>query len=245
MKDQFTALNWFGLAKNGPTVDAASKPPKSPYELLIWPFSVEYFNPLHPIFLSQVSNLEFFRSQKTWYLRDGLRHLCSFFKMHPDPGSLNCHFYVHKKFQPWIPQKWNLLFRYYELCQIKNSLLPSYYLVSGLIQKTPEIKWQNPNSKKNKTFSFIYQSHGSFIQPIENFSIQETTFTPLDWVDLAYHLDLSRVFCWDITSPELIGENYLNHLILSKGGQIQSIRKCKSSDIDIFLSPYHGLTFVK
>lgn len=261
----FEVVDW--LSNHPQTKRHASLPQTQEVQHFInsfWPMTTDYFNPFNEIFLVRVLALELLNARDKWFVRDGIVPLLWFFKRFPQPRQLQAKLYVDIRWAYFIPKAWQKHVYFYELVSFseERNFTKSFLfgtLMSQILSKET-IKEKRALAEEEgagglKGVEAFLLTRSSMNNDEQSFHVGATfevarqfglDIRPLNW---AQFLDLNSFqgcYAIDFNSAKIVSDNYLYHLILSKGGYVQGVRcVSKLAKSDIQLSPFHGFVITK
>lgn len=230
--ESFYKVDWFGLdaaIARGKTFSQGTA-----HDFLFWPFSMPSFNPLNPIFLWQVPGLGLLQQKSQWLVRDGKKGLLDFFKKFPRPEVFKGRLLLLTKFQTLVPRAWKKHVQFYDWVSCLAPREYEYLFFMGLAAGLKT--FQNPE---------VRFPGKSFLLSAAGVPVGVPGMLALDWHQILYHTDFSKALCIEVGLQDWLSDNYLMHWVLSRGGQCESALSVSRDQIDILLSPHHGIRFFK
>ena len=229
------------------------------------PYSLEYFLPVHSIFLFGETNRHLLGSQDYFLVRDGLYPLLDFFHHNPTPDSISAVFLVHQRLSSFVPLAWRKQIAYYNY-EIHHSKIgeSDKILLSGLLNNNfvsldhfekmiEDLLKKNPHPKNlislltHRTDLFVGDnSIGLSHIFIYLKTLMKKLGTEIDFVppEQAENLPLHEFGFIDFNENLLtIADDYMVHLLLSKGARPLFENKIErfSDDLLIPCSQNHSL----
>lgn len=227
------------------------------------PYSMEYFLPLHSIFLFGENNKNLLGSQDYFLVRDGLYTLLDFFHHNPTPEGIGSIFLVHQRLSSFVPTAWRKQVAYYnyevQRSQIKNKIILSGLFNNNFVslddfeKKLNTLKTNHPHI--NDYMSLL--THRSDIFIGENSTglshiflyckvLMKNLGTQIDFLtaEQAESLPLYEYSFADFNENLLtIADDYIIHLLLSKGVTplFSTALEKFSNDVIIPCSSHHNL----
>jgi hypothetical protein len=238
------------------------------YLQLIFPYDIQYHNPLRAIFSFQIKRLETLNAFSHILFQDGLYFLLNFFFHHPNPGKLRTNLIVHKNLLPLVPEAWReRVFSYQiELSRLAPPMRPeadTLYLTgrvhplhlnakdleSELLPVIQLLK-NKPQLKVKMMLAFLHPRGEDYIdfEQGESFEFGRVIERLIGNFDIQFiswnQLQRSQVagqYFLDINPRQfLYSDGYLSHLFLSQGG-LPVTPNPEGQGQFVQLSPYHGM----
>jgi len=207
----------------------------------LWPYSTAYCNPLNPIFLTSVKDLKSLSTKESWFPREGMELLSLFFKKFPEPKSLKSALYFESYLRGIIPEAWFKQVKFYQQTQTARE---QSFDTLIFILANPDINWQH---SLKLAIEQLEQSLGKRrYARLKKLSLlfEVKGLEPIVWNDFVFVTDLSKSLCVFVGEKPLISDDFISHFASAKGSQIFLMPTAAKSDLDILLSPYHGIRFL-
>lgn len=227
-----------------------------------WPFTDDYFNPLNAVFSVQILSEQILNRRPVWYLRDGLIPLIWFFKTFSQPKNIKSTLIVPVKFAEIVPIAWRAQVKYYEIVQVEAdvSAVETLYVVGligaphldlDLLKNRIHSAQKLLGARLNKIEKLFYvpARHGDVRDQIAQFEAYRELFEAfgfngraIDWHEATGSRLSQKSAVLSLVADAIINDDYATQVGASRGAIQTHLLKVKSlSDIQIPLSPYHGL----
>ena len=215
---------------------------------------------LNPVFLVQIPTIEAFNRRPIWLLRDGLLPIFHFFRQFPQPGPINSEILVDSSLASLVPAAWSSQVRLYRVicCPPKRS--PAQFLIYGPVLVDDHYLEINrealrPVSRLRPARDRVYchlAIRNELWVSAESVALNYYSrlareigpgFEPVEWMQILFRLSFQGVQLLPINN-RLIADHYLTHLVLPRGGYLESTPR-KSHEDWVPLSPFHGYAISK
>jgi hypothetical protein len=229
----------------------------------LWPFALNYHNPLNPVLLAQIEDLDQLSKASSWFVRDGKIALIYFFEKFPAPKKNTGILFISESFAGLVPAVWRKNTNCYSLYQKNSANRPNKILLSGLAclaaghesqrsQLLSQIKkkFNSEELRQKKIYVFVPSRHFNFMKEQTfhaEFFYHLFRFFPgeveiVNWNFLTTLKNFNDFLLVDLNPDTIWSDSYLTYYVLSKGGSVFDVPIVKSIEqLDFPLSNYHGL----
>lgn len=226
-----------------------------------WPASQAHFSQIWSVFIGQFRTLTQFNKRDRWIIRDGPVGLKRLFRKQPFPIGLRSRLYVHGECLSVVPPAWRSHIGGYRLVSMREKTEPSCLLFTGSgwhkDHSVYELKqWLGKTDlrglRESKKIVFLpfkgVPEIGSQTYAVEYLSVLLSNlgeFETRGWWDLAFQASFKDTQLLNLSSRRYCADNFMEHLVLGKGGQLPTNVPVKAEEEFIALSPFHGYALLE
>lgn len=228
----------------------------------LFPLNKQFLNPLNPVFIDKIYNLEAIELVKFLMVRDGVYSVVDFFNRFPTPSGIKCILIIPENFAQFVPNEWqkNVEYYYYGILNTNESSDKNNILyLTGIcshnscsleqIERLIDVIKKQHISVVRACIDFKEDYFGTEKERVKHFEIFKALYRDTDvavefykWNEFEKMKQKGIIF--DLNDgDEIIFDNYLVNCLLANGHLPSSYdrRSVKEEDLVVQLTEKHGI----